>query len=1330
MGADVIFLSDTRIPDQSCAKKIQQSFNANCNDSYEIIWHSTKNSRGVAILVSRKLNFEFIDEFKDNDENILCLKCKINGLEMLLFSVYGPNNNDTAFFDKIGNILDCNPGLISIMGGDWNFVNDTNPTEENLDVINMQSLPNPANSKRMNLICKNNNLIDPYRVFYPENKEFTYHPFGTIRQNRSRLDFFYVSSDLINFINKVEIGQSMTTRHFDHRPVKLQFMEKKPQTSRGILKNLHLNDKIIEFSTILAAYEVNYFSIEVRNAPARTRQIRAELNRVIPVMKNLISEAIGIRMKNPDPDGLLAMQYAGKITEMEILISEAPGFEELDIQQKNCTECVFFEALTNRIKSQVGKFQKKLTSSDKMAKQEFERKLKQLKSNYADNFGQIQEIENKLQRLIDNEMKQLVLDSKTFECLNNEKANQHFLNMAKIRAKEVGLEIIKKENGEDFNSKEEREDYIKNFWGSLYTKENLPLKNLSIAEYLGRDIVQDPIVKNSILTEEEKNRFEIPISLDELDIAMEKANKKSAPGIDGYPCRFIYKFWHIFRKPLQKCMNESFRTGHLPDSFRTAVIKLLPKKGDVSKMKNWRPISLLSNFYKIISRAINNRLNTITGRILSRAQKGFTKNRQCHEVLINIDEKIEFCRRHNIKGCIVAVDQHKAFDSVDKEFMTKTLEFFGFGPNFIRMIETIGNHRRACIKLEGDRTTEMFEVSKGNTQGDCPSPVLYNFVAQLLLFKIELNPLIKSVTGAKSVNNVHQEIDRNDIFGLESNNETDNNESFADDSNTVTIFEYESLAELKRILEEFRQISGLKCNFEKTSILRIGNTDNDIDERILNLGFEIVDRIKLLGFYLTKNGIDGRDILHKITESIVRSIRFWRKFYLSLPGKIMITKTLMISQLSYYVTIWKPEDNEIIALQNLIDNFCTEGLNVSNDRKYRPVGEGGLGLIPIKEYIIALQVSWIKRGFNKAHDNWSSDLKNLGGGEILHITEDDVRDKGPVIKSIVNSYQLFKEELTKTGQNYTKIPIIHNKSMKIGQVRGNLINRNTFNDEEWENYDKIRGLTFSDFRNDNQWKTRNEVIEGIRMDISEDTYRKIIQTLTDVNRKFSRQTGKSVRLQDFFSSFKKGTKKIRLIMTQKYKLKENLNIKLAVNHFRIVNLNVPDLQTQRIMYGAWACNKVNNIINTFNFKLMGNTLGVGSRVVHINRDRDPGCTFCTLSKDMPVPLENIEHIFWNCPRVNKLIENLTNFYFGFKFTKEEWFGLNFNLNLKNLALLNIVLTIFKFVIWNNKLRKKLPNENLVISEINFQLNIMYNSHKKTMNQTNTLFQNLIASRRG
>jgi len=286
--------------------------------------------------------------------------------------------------------------------------------------------------------------------------------------------------------------------------------------------------------------------------------------------------------------------------------------------------------------------------------------------------------------------------------------------------------------------------------------------------------------------------------------------------------------------------------------------------------------------------------------------------------------------------------------------MRRTLEFFGFGPVFINMIETIGNHRRACIKLEGGKTTEFFDVSKGNTQGDCPSPVLYNFVAQILLFKIELSVNVKSVSGLKTVNNVQAEINRGDIYYLESNNQTDNNESFADDSNTITVFEYESLSELKNILENFRHISGLKCNYEKTSIMRIGETEGEIDPMILGLGFEIVNKIKLLGFHLNKDGIQVDEQMSNLGNKIKKLIAFWKKFNLSIAGKIMISKTLLISQLSYYTAILMPSENFINEIQGVIDGFCIEGLNIGKDRLYRPIQEGGLGLIPLREYILAV----------------------------------------------------------------------------------------------------------------------------------------------------------------------------------------------------------------------------------------------------------------------------------------------------------------------------------------------------------------------------------------
>ncbi|MFN9981206.1 MAG: reverse transcriptase domain-containing protein, partial [bacterium] len=89
----------------------------------------------------------------------------------------------------------------------------------------------------------------------------------------------------------------------------------------------------------------------------------------------------------------------------------------------------------------------------------------------------------------------------------------------------------------------------------------------------------------------------------------------------------------------------TLKKDRLTDSFRTAKIKIIPKKGDCTKIGNWRPISLLSCLYKVASRALNNRLKKVRDIIFSRAQKGFTNERHIQEVLINVIEGIAHCKK-------------------------------------------------------------------------------------------------------------------------------------------------------------------------------------------------------------------------------------------------------------------------------------------------------------------------------------------------------------------------------------------------------------------------------------------------------------------------------------------------------------------------------------------------------------------------------------------------------------------------------------------------------------------------------------------------------------
>ena len=90
-----------------------------------------------------------------------------------------------------------------------------------------------------------------------------------------------------------------------------------------------------------------------------------------------------------------------------------------------------------------------------------------------------------------------------------------------------------------------------------------------------------------------------------------------APGIDGLPVKFYSTFWDLLGPCLLIVFLESIKTGELPLSCRRAIISLIPKKGDLQLVENWRPISLLCVDDKILSKLLANRVKTLIGHIVS-----------------------------------------------------------------------------------------------------------------------------------------------------------------------------------------------------------------------------------------------------------------------------------------------------------------------------------------------------------------------------------------------------------------------------------------------------------------------------------------------------------------------------------------------------------------------------------------------------------------------------------------------------------------------------------------------------------------------------------------
>jgi hypothetical protein len=135
----------------------------------------------------------------------------------------------------------------------------------------------------------------------------------------------------------------------------------------------------------------------------------------------------------------------------------------------------------------------------------------------------------------------------------------------------------------------------------------------------------------------------------------------------------------------------------------------------------------------VISRAINNKLKLVVNRFTTRAQKGFTQHRYIQDVLINVIETINHCKLHGINGAVISIDQSKAFDTISHKYVSEVFRFFGFGLNFINMMETIGTGRTATPTFSGKIT-----LGRCHPQGDGPSSIQYNMGESILLMKIEL----------------------------------------------------------------------------------------------------------------------------------------------------------------------------------------------------------------------------------------------------------------------------------------------------------------------------------------------------------------------------------------------------------------------------------------------------------------------------------------------------------------------------------------------------------------------------------------------------------------
>lgn len=226
--------------------------------------------------------------------------------------------------------------------------------------------------------------------------------------------------------------------------------------------------------------------------------------------------------------------------------------------------------------------------------------------------------------------------------------------------------------------------------------------------------------------------LEGPLLATELYAALQSMEGGKAPGIDGIPVEFYREFWSVIGEDLLTVFYESFKDRNLPLSCRRAVLTLLPKKGDLQEIMNWRPVSLLCADYKILSKALANRLREVMDLVIHQDQTYCVPGRNILDNVSLIRDILDISDSLGIKTGLISLDQEKAFDRVEHHYLWKTLESFSLSPGLMAMIKVLYRDIESVLKINGS-LSGPFKVCRGVRQGCSISGMLYALAIEPML---------------------------------------------------------------------------------------------------------------------------------------------------------------------------------------------------------------------------------------------------------------------------------------------------------------------------------------------------------------------------------------------------------------------------------------------------------------------------------------------------------------------------------------------------------------------------------------------------------------------
>jgi hypothetical protein len=220
-----------------------------------------------------------------------------------------------------------------------------------------------------------------------------------------------------------------------------------------------------------------------------------------------------------------------------------------------------------------------------------------------------------------------------------------------------------------------------------------------------------------MLSLQQRLAMEGRLTKQELETQLFKHMKNtSSPGINGFTVAWVKEFWPDLADLCVAAVKDCLDKRTLTSLLGTAIMKIL-RKGEKDPLEDgkYRPISLLSVFYKMASGDITRRLQNVIEGVIGIQQKAYSQKRNIGSVMINLLNLMDEVNKKKISCLILSIDFKKAFYSIDHRFINSCLDLLNFGPCFKGWFSLFFKDRKTYLMMDGfigEKTRSISMVSK------------------------------------------------------------------------------------------------------------------------------------------------------------------------------------------------------------------------------------------------------------------------------------------------------------------------------------------------------------------------------------------------------------------------------------------------------------------------------------------------------------------------------------------------------------------------------------------------------------------------------------------